>query len=690
MFYKAIYDLGMASWQEASDSRFPRDMACIDRTLGGLFGNLGKLDATGPWRKRLREYTAPATSCWRPLRWLLSSWPHPPDREQGAMSQSVDDAEHPRDSAEKLVLDAVASRQVADLLTLPEAERRLSADFLQRLIDGSHEALCGPLRIRGATVSGPVRTPLGVREGSRAAVQFRDCRFDSPVDLSGAEFLILQFVDCTLPAFIGSSLSVSADLELTGSRFTGVTNYESELSDVGSCSIHLMHARIGGKLDLSSSEKQRFSAVGTIRLDGSRVDGDVSLAGATLDGRGEPALSARSAVVGSNVELRPAGDRRFEAQGAIIFAAAEIAGDLNCEGARLVNPGGRAMHCEDLEVESVFLIKSTELNAPFEARGRLNFLTAVINGSFFMTNARLTPGPDYQGVLRKGGPIVINLQQARISNALAFSNIGEAPPDGDASLDTEPAPLNGWFLMTGTQMTAIIDDVDTGWPGAGYLDIDGAMYSDIRHMGDGDLTTRSISWLKRQYANGTPDRRSFRPQPYEQLTRVLRDSGRTVEANAIAVEKIRMRLAARIDRPWARFFPNLLMLVSNYGYSTSRAVMSFLVFLLLGTGIYATALFGFEQPFVPVENEPEPVTYEFAFGLLKSSVEAGCPGLDPMHYALDAALPVIDLAQDLRCRFTPDGPFRGLWLLLHSLFVLGGAALSAVVVLTLSGVLRQD
>ncbi|MBT8067920.1 MAG: AarF/ABC1/UbiB kinase family protein, partial [Gammaproteobacteria bacterium] len=59
MIYKALYDLGMSNWQEASDIRFPRDMVFIDRTLGGLFGNLGKLGATGPWRKLLREYTAP-------------------------------------------------------------------------------------------------------------------------------------------------------------------------------------------------------------------------------------------------------------------------------------------------------------------------------------------------------------------------------------------------------------------------------------------------------------------------------------------------------------------------------------------------------------------------------------------------------------------------------------------------------
>ena len=34
--------------------------------------------------------------------------------------------------------------------------------------------------------------------------------------------------------------------------------------------------------------------------------------------------------------------------------------------------------------------------------------------------------------------------------------------------------------------------------------------------------------------------------------------------------------------------------------------------------------------------------------------------------------------------------FRWFWLLLHSIYVITGAALSAVVVLTLTGVLRQD
>ena len=410
-----------------------------------------------------------------------------------------------------------------------------------------------------------------------------------------------------------------------------------------------------------------------------------------LDGRGEPALSARSAIVGGNVELEPAAGHRCEIIGEAAFVAAQVTGDLVCDGASLTNPDGRALHCEDLRVETVFLIASDENGLPFEARGRLNFLTAIIGGSFFMTNARLAPGPDYTGLLRKGGPIAVNLQQARISNALALRNTGMLGDESGEQLPDSPAtPVRGWFLLTGAQVSVILDDVETGWPAAGFLDIEGLTYSRIRHLDGSDVISTRIAWLRRQFPERVPDPASFRPQPYEQLARVLRQNGLAREANAIAVEKIRMRLAARVDARWSRVFPRLLMLVSQHGYSTSRAMVSFLIFVLLGTAMYATALFAFQQPFVPIENPPEPITYEFAFGLLQAATERGCPGLDVLHFAFDAAMPVIDLGQDLRCRFTPEGPIREIWLMLHSVYVVIGAALAAVVVLTLTGLLRQD
>ena len=56
--YESLYDLGMSNWQDATDIRFPRDVVFINRTLGGLFGNLSSLRATGPWRKIIRKYAA--------------------------------------------------------------------------------------------------------------------------------------------------------------------------------------------------------------------------------------------------------------------------------------------------------------------------------------------------------------------------------------------------------------------------------------------------------------------------------------------------------------------------------------------------------------------------------------------------------------------------------------------------------
>ena len=58
--YETLYELGMANWENASDVRFPRDVVFINRTFAGLFGNLSKLGATGPWRKLLREYISAA------------------------------------------------------------------------------------------------------------------------------------------------------------------------------------------------------------------------------------------------------------------------------------------------------------------------------------------------------------------------------------------------------------------------------------------------------------------------------------------------------------------------------------------------------------------------------------------------------------------------------------------------------
>ena len=85
-------------------------------------------------------------------------------------------------------------------------------------------------------------------------------------------------------------------------------------------------------------------------------------------------------IVGGNVDLGWAGGYRFEALGEVSLAAARITGDLILRGAKLANATGRALHCEDLRVESVFLSANGE--TPFEAAGRLNFLRQPLAAAF--------------------------------------------------------------------------------------------------------------------------------------------------------------------------------------------------------------------------------------------------------------------------------------------------------------------
>jgi len=49
--YDKLFQMGLANWTEAKDIVFPRHIIFIDRSLGGHFGNLSRLAATGPWRE---------------------------------------------------------------------------------------------------------------------------------------------------------------------------------------------------------------------------------------------------------------------------------------------------------------------------------------------------------------------------------------------------------------------------------------------------------------------------------------------------------------------------------------------------------------------------------------------------------------------------------------------------------------
>jgi len=57
--YHQLMEHGMDSWSKATNIQFPEDAIFVNRTLGGHYGNLSKLRATGPWRELILRYAQP-------------------------------------------------------------------------------------------------------------------------------------------------------------------------------------------------------------------------------------------------------------------------------------------------------------------------------------------------------------------------------------------------------------------------------------------------------------------------------------------------------------------------------------------------------------------------------------------------------------------------------------------------------
>jgi len=56
--YQRLFEVGLSNWEYSREMQFPEDAVFINRALGGHFGNLARLRATGPWRELVLRYAA--------------------------------------------------------------------------------------------------------------------------------------------------------------------------------------------------------------------------------------------------------------------------------------------------------------------------------------------------------------------------------------------------------------------------------------------------------------------------------------------------------------------------------------------------------------------------------------------------------------------------------------------------------
>jgi hypothetical protein len=404
----------------------------------------------------------------------------------------------------------------------------------------------------------------------------------------------------------------------------------------------------GGKVEGNLFLNQGFHALGEVNLVGARIGSFLECAGgrfinlnaaerklAQLAGS---ALTAEGATIGGSMQMIADNEGRiFQARGMVSLAGAQIGGYLNCVGGRFLD-GDTALRIDGSTVRGNVMFGSDNANRPFIACGTVSLVGTEIRGRLNCTGGCFLTGgsPDNLGkptidaaLARVDGHVFfdegfvtdgfVNFNYAEIGGLLSFEQAGfarnvpnglvarEASVKGDlvwrpsessilvrpslsrrlrtftGSLIKRPLPPSPTSLLAQYQLdlghTSVgrLKDDSAKWPSPGNLKVAGFVYGAFHVDSDFNVSKR-LEWLTRQ--------EGYRPQPYRQLAKVLREAG--LEEDAIKVEianEKALRASGHLTRrSW--FWKWILQVTIGCGYRPLRALWYVAGFVLFGTFLF--------------------------------------------------------------------------------------------------------
>jgi hypothetical protein len=184
-----------------------------------------------------------------------------------------------------------------------------------------------------------------------------------------------------------------------------------------------------------------------------------------------------------------------------------------------------------------------------------------------------------------------------------------------------------------------LHDKEDSWPAPKHLVLHGLEYKEISHESPRDSKMR-INWLKLQDG--------FWPQPYEQLAKVLRESGDGAGARDVLVAKNRdkaKRSKTKLtftERCWYRFLGRPI----DYGHKPWLGIRWALGFILAGWVFFGVGYWsGLITPpgktaYTTTEKLPVPDPGDASRG-----ISTAYPVFNSLVYSIDVFVPVVDLRQ---------------------------------------------
>jgi hypothetical protein len=343
-------------------------------------------------------------------------------------------------------------------------------------------------------------------------------------------------------------------------------------------------------------------------------------------------------------------DRGFKAVGEVRLLGVQIGGDLCCRKGRFDVKQGRALLADRAVVNG-----NVYLNDGFEATGNVRFLGAQIGGTLDCRGGQFSAG---QGN-------ALSTENSIVKGAWFF--------DGP----TRPARVSAMHM----QVAVLADSLESWAEGSA---LDGLRYGAL----GGRAPTRAkdrLAWLRRQKAEYCGE--DFRPQPWHQLQRVLRDMGHAEEARQIAIAyEEQMRKAGRVGESPPGTWPPVarakrVVAWIGHGYRPMQLMLWMLLVWGGSAGLFwQLALpphnaFGPTDPLVfqnPRYAQCVPGSPAAAAATASGVPEAGnwylCDSLpadystfSPLAYSLDIMLPLVDLGQEKAWGPRVTTPKAGLW-----------------------------
>ncbi len=500
----------------------------------------------------------------------------------------------------------------------------------------------GPIFLRGAQIGDGLHADGGV-----IAVPEHWSRFDA-LNAEGAHI--------TGGASLKNGFSANGVINLRSARVRGgVALHNASFSSLKPYAIDMRNAEIEGEVAGDAVVQTGMS------LAGAQITRNLDLRGAQISARqpkggGAPApfaLDATNIRIGGAVLMQGA-----DVKGEINLADARIEGYCGFGGGRFSNGGGWAVRAPNARIGGNLTFKGAESEAgvaPTVVDGAVKFDRARIEGEAAWEQMQL------EGSGPGGAPPLISFVDCQIGRALTAR-----------ALEARRAVID----LSGASCASLNDDPVRGWgSGASKVRLEGFHFERL----EGALNDRRwrvrTRWLRERAE-------TFSPQPYAVLARFYARAGlREDMRRALLAE--RDARTKRTPLGVTRVLSSLFGLVAGYGFSPARTARALVLFLALG-------IVG--------------VTAMLDRGMLRTNTGAPCgAAIEPALFAIDVALPVIDLGQESVCAPAPapreasrDVRVLGiaapsetsLWRWGLGIYAILGALLSALAVITFSGVMR--